>query len=813
MGKRKKRDRDKAAATAVAEPRSTSTGSPAAAPRPADPPVITGPELLRRLLLGTVTMLIVARPLVLGEDPGLLDRANSNPAGLLLTFLWLIAAAGWGAWRLWTRQRTWLGSTVEVALLATVGMIFVSAFNAASYRQPALLFAWEWLVLLVAFCLVRQLATSTGDNRRLLAAVMATGVSVAAVAIHQHFVSFPAQHASIQPDTPGTGVTLPNGQEYQPSKLREILKSGGIYVADDGKLEGYAERMLMDHAFSTFAHPNALAGYLALLLPTAIGWTIACARAGRLGWLTGSAAVCTLVIAAGLYYTHSKGAMLGLALVAVASAFVLAWRAGVSRKALLAAAGGVVVVALVLFGMRDRLETSFGQRFEYWGTTWKMIRDPDHGRFFWLGVGPGNFRTFYYRYMAPTAAEEISDPHNFALEVWATSGAVALLALLTALVYYFRYVWRGLQAPAETEAPEPPSRDGSRIHWEFYLGGMAGLSLAFFIWALGLSGPGAAENVKEGAYLAALRSLVWFAAFAVFEGIAWWGPGRTLALAAGVAALLVNLSVSGGIAWPSVAQPLWVVMALTLNGLTLPAWNMRFPILSLMMAPALAVVALLFLLLGMHPAMACHRLMNQAEERYPGFIDLQIRLAQTPTEDKPRIQRDIRKYVRAYIQKPLNGAAAANTVDVEPRLALSRWLTELWQMTYELENVDNDQLRNEAAGQAEEAIRLDPQSARGHLALHDTYLRFASKAGPTKKEAFQARAAQQLRKVIELDPTRAEYHYRLAVLLLDTSDRVEAYREAERALKLDSQAPRRLRQLSEPQRQQLRAALNDRLDR
>ena len=44
--------------------------TPAAEMKP--PEIPQGPEYLRRGLLGLVTALLVARPLVLGEDPGML---------------------------------------------------------------------------------------------------------------------------------------------------------------------------------------------------------------------------------------------------------------------------------------------------------------------------------------------------------------------------------------------------------------------------------------------------------------------------------------------------------------------------------------------------------------------------------------------------------------------------------------------------------------------------------------------------------------------------------------------------------------------
>ncbi len=56
-----------------------------------------------------------------------------------------------------------------------------------------------------------------------------------------------------------------------------------------------------------------------------------------------------------------------------------------------------------------------------------------NARTFWLGVGPGNFAAPYLRYKLPEASEEILDPHNLFLEVWATGGFWALLALMAAV--------------------------------------------------------------------------------------------------------------------------------------------------------------------------------------------------------------------------------------------------------------------------------------------------------------------------------------------------------------------------------------------
>src|SRR5712691_446278 len=83
----------------------------------AEAPASPGAEMLRRLLLGLLTALIVSRPLILGEDPGLLDPL-SDRSNLTLTFLWLIAAVGWSIWRAWTGRPEWQMGVVEIGLLA-----------------------------------------------------------------------------------------------------------------------------------------------------------------------------------------------------------------------------------------------------------------------------------------------------------------------------------------------------------------------------------------------------------------------------------------------------------------------------------------------------------------------------------------------------------------------------------------------------------------------------------------------------------------------------------------------------------------------
>ena len=108
-----------------------------------------------------------------------------------------------------------------------------------------------------------------------------------------------------------------------------------------------------------------------------------------------------------------------------------------------AAVAAVLLAAAVAVGTldRDRLaqaSKSFGYRLQYWQSSLQMIADHP-----WLGCGPGNFQDAYTRYKLPEASEEIADPHNFLLEIWATAGTPAALAFLAVLGCF---AWSTLEA-------------------------------------------------------------------------------------------------------------------------------------------------------------------------------------------------------------------------------------------------------------------------------------------------------------------------------------------------------------------------------
>ena len=540
--------------------------------------------MVRRMLLIVVTGLIVARPFLLGEDPTLkAPLEDLDTSGLLLTMLWFFAAVMWGVWRLWSRTATWYGGLLEASLFAVVLLTFAGAAWVAPYKFPALLMAWEWLALATAFFLVRQLAVSEEEQHRFFCVLLSGLVVLSVYALYQRGVEIPKMQ-----------------QEFRTlEKMRQVEMDRTGKLVDEALLQSKWERVQQNWVYGTYANPNSFAGYLVLLIPGAVGAALLCARHKHPKWqvmLTSCFATLSVVA---LLLTSSRGAMLATLLTTLlVVAFVWRdwwrthWHYGLAAVAVVALAALGVYESPLWTASLGKTESTAALRLEYWRTTWKMIADH-----VWFGVGPGQFGRYYPRYMDATAGDTLSDPHNFVLEIWATCGLFALVMLLAVFVLFYQRVGRVLlSTPTVDGAGDVPSPellpDGQQpVRWEFYVGGMLGLLLAFFLRVSesGLS----REDIMPEAVKAGVASVFWFGAFALFEQIRWSKQARLLVLAAGVTAMLLNFLVSGGINVPSVAGPLWCATALALNAANLMPnpWGSHFKPLLYVPLPLFAAVA------------------------------------------------------------------------------------------------------------------------------------------------------------------------------------------------------------------------------
>jgi tetratricopeptide (TPR) repeat protein len=811
MGRRKQRGRQKVADAGQAT-MSAGVGAPSSA----------SAELVRHIVLGLLTLILVARPLILGEDPGLI-APQSGRANLILTLLWLVVAVGWAAWRVVGGQTGWYGSLVEVGLAGIVAAVFWSTGRAAAYRHPALLIAWEWVALFAAFVVVRQFVRGDAENRAILAVLLASAVSLWINAVYQRVVELPVQQ-SLAAD---------------PKTAREMYRlANGRPAADDAEFRAFLRRVNENNVSATFAHPNSFAGYLSLFLPAAVGaaWC-SWRKFGKVPYsymVTGAAAL----IASALALSQSKGAILSTLLVGgIISLWALRRRWAAYRSWVVAGmvilAGAGVALGTTSAGRElvAKPFRSFALRLDYWRATWAMIRDH-----FWLGVGPGSFGRFYPHYVLKTAWERIKDPHNLFLEMWATAGVFAFVALVVAVLAFF---WRVRSAASAsqldigkpTDAEEENSGFGGRTPWEYYLGGMAGLLIGFMVRASGIESKD--EILLEG-LTAGLRALVWFAALALYLYVPWTAQARRIALTAGVVALLLNLLVSGGIEMPSVAQSLWVVAALALNAggdrdwFPQGGWLSRVLPLPLALAAAFAYFLMVFL-----PVTTAADALRQAQRNQPRFAELRARtetllepecmttLGACPVAGFPanvpwkalehaRTQipaalsiKSVNRsraadFLRKQIIGPVYQALEADPTDANLYTEQARWYQEWWMLQ------GGDQTAREAIHFAERAQALDPESHDGYLVEAQFWEAFGERAqqSANKQQMFDG-AARAMRRAVALDPNNAELHYRLGDVLFRAGRIQESRNEAAAAWSSDEPLPAEFRRLSEVQRQSI----------
>jgi O-antigen ligase len=513
-------------------------------------------ERARRVALGLTAALLVARAFWPSEP----DIRNDAGGGLVWVFAVLIvvglalASALLGG----TLRARW--SWADLGMLVLVVSIALASRWAID-RRPAINVAWEWGGIGLMYLLARNLPRTPHESKALAAVLAATAVAVAVYGLYQ------------------VGLELPEVQRKYRANPEAALRIVGITPGTAAQTQ-FENRLLgSNEPYSTFALANSLAGFLVgpLVLMLAVGWdTLTRRDCKESRWAAlALAGPPILVVLVCLILTKSRSAAVGL----VAALLVLAWRERNRvrpRTLALAAAGGLAVVCgLVAAGLATgRLDRqvltesgkSLRYRQEYWIGAWRAIAETPAS--FWHGYGPANFSAAYLRHKLPQASEEISDPHNFLLEVWAAAGVPAVLGL-SALVGFG--LWNafgpsGSSTNAAThDASDPPQRrpvhDPSapppRPRW-LIAAGAGGWVLVLVVGQMSLfTGDAFARWLVLGGS--------W--ALAVACGWLMWRrhPLDPFALGAAALAVLVNLLAAGGIGTPTVALGLWTTVALAQN--------------------------------------------------------------------------------------------------------------------------------------------------------------------------------------------------------------------------------------------------------
>lgn len=213
------------------------------------------------------------------------------------------------------------------------------------------------------------------------------------------------------------------------------------FVTEDGRLR----------VIGSLNHPNNLAGFIALMLPVAVGLAV-----GRRSVVAGLAAV---VLFAALALTYSKGGQLAALVGLVTFVWLLppgssaAWLRTGGRRARLNAGGAAVLATAALagawfspLGARLRLFIELWptlrefRRWDTYATAVSIVGDRPL-----LGCGPGTFGIAFPQYKPIDGHHELyAHAHSWFLHQAAETGLPGLLLLLAALAVAQRALLRQL---------------------------------------------------------------------------------------------------------------------------------------------------------------------------------------------------------------------------------------------------------------------------------------------------------------------------------------------------------------------------------
>jgi O-antigen ligase len=646
----------------------------------------------------------------------------------------------------------------------------------------------------VGFFLVRQLFTGRRELRALAAVMISLAVALGSYGLYQYFYEMPATRAA-----------------YEKDPQRALADADMDFAPDSPERVLFEKRLQSVEPMATFALTNSLAGFLAPWLIATLGIAIlghspgtpsspqegdqgalgglsapaeclpykggqaahgtrnAKSRPFRriAGWLTASLAMAGLGLPMGacLLLTKSRSAylaiLIGLAMLAVVwwlerrrekARFTWRFPAAILLGGAIATAGvaGAVAVGGLDAKVLSEASKSLGYRIQYWKSSIEIIADHP-----WLGCGPGQFQHAYTQYKLPEASEEIADPHNFILEIWATAGTVALVAALALLGSLACSSFRG--SAGHVSADETGTADASRF---VMAGGAVGFLLSVPISLMSSAPPGLAA-VGIGLPLAALTMATL---------VPWVDRGRLPARVPAVAAsvLLVNLLFAGGIGFPGVAGSFWLLAALALNaGDQPPAHLLR------------RGVAWIAFLAFVGVALACYK------TAYRPVLKSMGAMASARTDP-------------AEAENHLCQAAEADPLAGAPWERLAALAVARIQRPPSPEATR--QSLSDFNRYREEALERVPHSAASWYFFGELSLTLFRETGDRE---HLRQAVGDIEKAIELYPNNCRYRAQFAEALFELGEASEATRQAAEALRLDELTPHTDKKLPDEQRMRL----------
>jgi tetratricopeptide (TPR) repeat protein len=678
----------------------------------------------------------------------------------LLIAIWDAYRAGGAGWR--------FGRVDGAIGLLALGPLLSAALNFdQADRRPLVNMVWEWCGLVATWLLIRRVADRPAERRSLVTIVLCAALTLAGLGLWQHYSGFDATRREVARLQTAWDELEQEGRPSDPAGAlawdRKQQRLRAEFVRQQIPMDGPARQQWNQRLFASteplglFALTNTLAGILVVALLLWLGSLAELFRRGASRAQTIPAMAAGTILAYCLLLTKGRTAYVGLAVGLAAAALGLRgrrllpdrfWRWGAAAALVMV----VLAAAALLSGAVDRQVVtqslkSLRYRGEYWTGAWRMMTD---GPLRWLtGIGPGNFRPFYLQYKLPESSEEIADPHNLFLDVWAGGGLVALAGLLLLLGAGLRRLGRPVAASAaaaepEPEAPRVATGDQTAPLWRdpIVIGGAAAFIAVYLLGG----------NFDE-------QMFPLLCGFLVALGLAF--PLRRFDLSAPVygaafAGLTVHLLGAGGIAMPAITQTLFLLAGLG-AAIDAPVSGRRRTLSRLPIA--LCGAGCLALYLGCWFT-ATAPMMNARADLLLG----EQALYEDGNPEKAR---------RAFQR-----AAAADPLDAEA----CRRLAELYFLRSRGEPVNPQELFDASLYWGRQVIIRQPHDYRGYQLLGSLYLERLKETGDPADGVL---AADELTMAVALYPQQAELQSELAEAFW-RGGRPDAARSfAERAIELD----------------------------
>lgn len=237
------------------------------------------------------------------------------------------------------------------------------------------------------FMLLAGAALSENDRKKLVQVIIFSGLAVSFIAIYQYFFGF--------------------------KHLSDYLKNNNLLIPS---AVDYIQRK---RVFMPFLTPNALGGYLAMIIMLA---------------LINQRKILILPMLLALLFTKSLGALFSL----LAGLVVLRCLSGRFRKKDIYFISGLFLLTVVIFVLRNttpkgHLAPIFStmMRLNYWQEALKIIIQHP-----FFGVGPGNFNSALSRYA-----------HNAYLQIWSETGIAGLLSFIWIICAVLKSCLKQLKNP------------------------------------------------------------------------------------------------------------------------------------------------------------------------------------------------------------------------------------------------------------------------------------------------------------------------------------------------------------------------------